>query len=255
MLDKIVADTRSRVELLGPDLEALRGRAGSVGEAPSFLDALAAPGLSVIAEVKRRSPSRGALAEDLDPVLQSKHYADGGAAAISVLTEPFHFNGSNADLVAVRADTKIPVLRKDFTLDPIQVWEAKAIGASAILLIVAILDDPTLAALYELATDVGLDVLVEVHSVEEAERALQLAPRIVGVNNRNLATFDVDLATSEAIAPMLVDVSVTVGESGIHTASDAARMAAIGFDAVLVGESLVRSSDPAGLIRELREVR
>ncbi len=221
---------------------------------PDFHAALAAPGLSVIAEVKRRSPSRGVLATDLDPSLQSKRYVEGGAAAISVLTEPSHFGGSNADLEAVRRAVSVPTLRKDFTLDPLQIWEAKAIGASAVLLIVAILDDGALAELHAEASLAGLDALVEVHSENEAERAVAIGARIIGVNNRDLSTFGTDLATAERIAPVIAGAAVKVGESGIHTGRDAARMATAGYDAVLVGESLVRSPDPSALIRELRGV-
>ena len=255
MLERIIADTRGRLEQLRPMADEIEARATAMPPPLDFRDALMAPGLSVIAEVKRRSPSRGQLATDLDPVLRSKRYVDGGAAAISVLTEPYHFGGSNADLEAVRASVDVPTLRKDFTLDPLQIWEAKAIGASAVLLIVAILDDPALAALHATAQEAGLAALVEVHSEPEAERALEIGAEIVGVNNRDLTTFETDLATAERIAPMLSDVPVTVGESGIHARDDAARMAAAGYDAVLGGESLVRASDPVGLLAEFRAVR
>lgn len=253
VLDQIVADTQVRLETLRRDASEIRRNALGSEPAPSLREALSAPGLSVIAEVKRRSPSRGDLAPELDPLLQSKRYAAGGAAAISVLTEPDHFHGSNADLRSVRRAVDVPVLRKDFTLDPLQIWEARAIGASAILLIVAILDDHTLNTLLMTAAEAGLDAVVEVHSESEAERALSMNPTIVGVNNRDLATFEVDLATAEKIAPMLVDVPVTIGESGIHTPEDARRMSGAGYDAVLVGESLVRSGDPAELIRSFRD--
>ncbi len=255
MLERIVADTRGRLERLRPMAADIEARAAGMPPPPDFRAALVAPGLSVIAEVKRRSPSRGQLSAGLDPVLQSKRYVDGGAAAISVLTEPHHFGGSNADLEAIRGAVDVPTLRKDFTLDPLQIWEAKAIGASAVLLIVAILDDPTLAVLHATAREAGLAALVEVHSEPEAERALEIGADIVGVNNRDLSTFETDLATAERMAPMLASVPVTVGESGIHARDDAARMAAAGYDAVLVGESLVRASDPAALLTELRTVR
>ena len=245
-------DTRERLELLRPNASEIQRNALGSPPAPSFAEALSGPGLSVIAEVKRRSPSRGELATDLDPVDQSKRYVDGGAAAISVLTEPVHFHGSNGDLGSVRRSVDVPILRKDFTLDPLQIWEARAIGASAVLLIAAILDDQTLNTLMMSAAEAGLDAVVEVHSVAEAERALALNPRIVGVNNRDLDTFEVDLSTGEKVAPMLMDVPITIGESGIHTPDDAQRMLDAGFDAVLVGESLVRSDDPASLIRSLR---
>ncbi len=252
MLERIVADTRGRLERLRPMAADIEARAADMPPPSDFRAALGAPGLSVIAEVKRRSPSRGDLAADLDPALQSKRYVDGGAAAISVLTEPDHFGGSNADLEAVRSAVDVPILRKDFTLDPVQIWEAKAIGASAVLLIVAILDDQTLEMLHDTAIDAGLAALVEVHSESEAERALQVGAEIVGVNNRDLTTFETDLATAERIAPMLSSVSLTVGESGIGSRADAERMAVAGYDAVLVGESLVRAPDPAALLRELR---
>jgi indole-3-glycerol phosphate synthase len=255
MLERIVADTRGRLEQLRPMAADIEARAAAMPPPPDFVRALTAPGLSVIAEVKRRSPSRGQLAADLDPVLQSKRYVDGGAAAISILTEPDHFGGSNADLEAVRSAVEVPTLRKDFTLDPLQIWEAKAIGASAVLLIVAILDDETLALLHDVARQAGLAALVEVHSETEAERALDVGADIVGVNNRDLTTFETDLGTAERIAPMLSSVPVTVGESGIGSRSDADRMAAAGYDAVLVGESLVRSSDPAALLEQIRAAR
>jgi indole-3-glycerol phosphate synthase len=255
MLERIIADTRRRVGDVRPLSADIRARAADMPSPPDFREVLSAPGLSVIAEFKRRSPSRGQLSSNLDPVLQSKRYVDGGAAAISVLTEPDHFGGSNADLESVRAAVPVPVLRKDFTLDPIQVWEARAIGASAVLLIVAILDDPTLAALHHEAKEAGLAALVEVHSESEAERAMKIGAEIVGVNNRDLVTFETDLATAERIAPMLSTVSVTIGESGIHGRADADRMAAAGYDAVLVGESLVKAPDPAAMIREMRAAR
>lgn len=211
------------------------------------------PGLSVIAEVKRRSPSKGDLALGLDPATQAELYSAGGAAAVSVLTEPAFFGGSNDDLVAVREACPLPVLRKDFTVSAAQVWEARAIGADAVLLIVAALTDDELLRFLGEAADAGLAALVEVHTGAEAERALAAGATLIGVNNRDLATFTVDLGTAERVAPLL-DGVVRVAESGIGDPQDAARMARAGYDAVLVGESLVRSEDPAGLIGRLREV-
>lgn len=251
MLEPILEDTRRRIERL-PPVDVLRERARTAPPVRGFGGALAGPGLSVIAEVKRRSPSRGELAADLDPADRAGRYAAGGASAISVLTEPDHFSGSDEDLVRARKAAGIPILRKDFTLDPRQIWEARAIGADAILLIVAALDQDVLVELLGTAEEVGLDVLVEVHDEDEAERALDAGAVIVGVNNRDLTTFDVDLATAERIAPMLEGVRVRVAESGIFDGSDARRMEAVGFDAVLVGEALVRADDPEGLIRSLR---
>jgi len=251
MLEPILAATRLRVEAMQP-LPHYRERAGEGGEVRAFPAALTGEHLAVIAEVKRRSPSRGVLAEDLDPAAQAARYASGGAACISVLTEPDFFSGSNSDLIAVRAACRLPVLRKDFTLDPRQIWEARAIGADAILLIVAALDDSTLRRLHDTSLEAGVAALVEVHTAAEAERALALEATLVGVNNRNLETFVVDLATSEHLADLLEGVPVKVAESGIHRPQDAARMQAAGFDAVLVGEALVTALDPSALIAELR---
>ena len=249
MLEPIVETTRKRIADLR--LDDLRARAAEMPPARSLTTALVTDRLTVIAEIKRRSPSRGLLAPDLDPAARAKEYEAGGAAAISVLTEPDHFDGSDADLVAVRNATSVPVLRKDFTLAEAQIWEARSIGADAVLLIVALLSDGELAHLHGIADDAGLAALVEVHTDEETHRALAVRPTIVGVNNRDLRSFDVDLATAERIAKLLTDVPVTVAESGIFTAADARRMRAAGYDAVLVGESLVKSGDPASAIPEL----
>jgi indole-3-glycerol phosphate synthase len=249
MLEPIVETTRRRIADLRVD--ELRARAADMPPARSLTTALVTDRLTVIAEIKRRSPSRGLLAPDLDPAARAKEYEAGGAAAISVLTEPDHFDGSDADLVAVREATSVPVLRKDFTLDEAQIWEARAIGADAVLLIVALLSDAELAHLHGVATDAGLAALIEVHTDDEARRALAVRPAIVGVNNRDLRSFDVDLGTAERIAKLLNEVPVTVAESGIFTADDARRMRATGYDAVLVGESLVKSGDPASAIPEL----
>ncbi|MEX1004044.1 MAG: indole-3-glycerol phosphate synthase TrpC [Acidimicrobiia bacterium] len=251
MLEPIVESTRRRVADLRPHTGDLRARALTREPARSFQRALLADGLGVIAELKRRSPSRGVLASDLDPRTRAKEYEAGGAAAISVLTEPDHFDGSVDDLVAVREAASIPVLRKDFTIDESQIWEARAIGADAVLLIVAILSNGELEHLHGVASDAGLDALVEVHTVEEAERALAVGPAIVGVNNRNLKSFAIDLATAETIAPRLTGVPVTVAESGIFTTAHAERMRRAGYHAVLVGESLVKAGDPVSAIREL----
>lgn len=250
MLEAIVDTTRRRIADLA--VSELRAQALTAPPPRPFETALTADHLTVIAEFKRRSPSRGVLVSDVAPEVRARQYEEGGAAAISVLTEPDHFDGSNDDLGAVKAATTIPVLRKDFTLDEAQIFEARAIGADAILLIVAILSDDQLAHLHGVATDLGLAALVEVHTDEEAERARRISPRIVGVNNRDLHTFEVDLATAERIATVLDDVAVIVGESGIFTTADARRMRDAGYDAVLVGESLVISGDPAAAIRELR---
>jgi indole-3-glycerol phosphate synthase len=256
MLDEILAATRLRVRAL--DLAEQRHLA--VDQAPrpvarSLEAALTKPGINVIAEVKRRSPSRGKLAPDLDPVAQAAAYEAGGAAAISVLTEPEFFSGSLEDLVAVARSVEIPVLRKDFIIDLAQIWESKRAGADALLLIAAALDDELLANLLQEAHGAGLDALVEVHTAAEADRAMSAGARIIGVNNRDLTTFAVDLATSESLAARVAAAPARVAESGIHRAADAARMGAAGYTAVLVGEALVRADDPAALVAELRGAR
>lgn len=252
MLATILDSSRRRADSLAGRLDALREQAAAMPPARGFARALTAGRPAVIAEVKRRSPSRGDLAPRMDAVAQAERYAAGGAAAISVLTEPDHFAGSNDDLVAVRRAVPVPVLRKDFTVAPVQVWEARAIGADAVLLIVAALDQPALAGLLAESAAAGLDALVEVHTEEEAGRALAAGATLVGVNNRDLGSFEVDLATAERIAPLLTTVPVRVAESGIAAPEDASRMAAAGYHAVLVGESLVRSDDPAALLARLR---
>ena len=251
MLDRIIAETSLRLPDLaarGPEIMAL---AAAASPARDFVGALGAPGLSIISEFKRASPSRGLLNSSMDPATQAVAYESGGAAAMSVLTEPTYFLGSAEDLIAARSAVSLPVIRKDFTLDPLHVWEARAMGADAILLIVAILDDATLATLLATAREAGLGALVEVHDSDEARRAVDVGAECVGVNNRDLTTFAVDLATAEVVAPIIEGVAVTVAESGIHGPADAARMKEAGFDALLVGEYLVRSRDPRGAIEGL----
>jgi len=252
MLDRIVEATRSRVADLRTRLASVMEKAEASPPPASFEMAITRSDLAVIAEIKRRSPSRGDLALELEPAGLAKLYASGGAAALSVLTEPEFFSGSAEDLVAARNATGLPVLRKDFVVEAIQIWEARAIGASAILLIVAVLTPNELAALLDDAGRAEVDALVEVHSVEEARMAVDLGARLIGVNNRDLSTFEVDLATAEELAPVLTGMAATVAESGVLTRADALRMRAAGYDAVLVGEALVRSPDPAALITEMR---
>jgi len=252
MLEQILDVTRGRAATL--DEPELRAQASDLSPARPFQAALEAPGVSVIAEIKRRSPSRGELAGDLDPATQADIYEAGGAAAISVLTEPEFFSGSLADLAAVRESVALPVLRKDFILTTAQMWETRAAGADAVLLIVAALSHDDLARLLNEAEAAGLAALVEVHTAAEAGQALAAGARIIGVNNRDLGTFTVDLATAEMLAPILQGVDVRVAESGIFTGADARRMAAVGYNAVLVGEALVTSEDAGRLVGELRGV-
>lgn len=207
--------------------------------------------LSVIAEVKRASPSKGELADIADPAALAAEYQAGGAAAISVLTEERRFHGSLADLDAVREKVTIPVLRKDFIITDYQLWEARAHGADLALLMASALDDAELSRLHRLAIELGLTPLVEVHDTEEAKRVNQIGAQLVGVNNRNLKTLEVDLANFERIVPALEGDIVKVAESGIFTPADAARVRAAGADVVLVGEALVTNPNPNQAITDL----
>ena len=209
----------------------------------------------MIAEVKRRSPSKGDLAGIPDPAALATAYERGGAAAISVLTEERRFGGSLADLHAVRAAVSVPVLRKDFVVEPYQLLEARAAGADLVLLIVAALPGDALVHLYDLTRELGLTALVEVHDEPETDRAVDLGARLVGVNARNLKTLEVDPATFAKLAPLLPADVVKVAESGITGADDVRRHVGEGADVVLVGEALVRDGDPEAAVRALTGVR
>ena len=254
MLDKVLASVRRRLPEVRARQDQLYEAVAGLPPPRDFTGALAGPGLSVIAEFKRASPSKGVINAGMDPSERAVSFESGGASAMSVLTEPDHFMGSSEDLRAARSATSLPALRKDFTLDTAHVWEARAMGADAVLLIVAILEDALLARLLDAAEEVGLAALVEVHSRREAERALDVGATVIGVNNRDLRTFDVDLATSEQIAPLLEGVDIRITESGVKGPADAARLRAAGYDALLVGEYLSRSADPAQAISGLRGV-
>ncbi|HEY8534868.1 MAG TPA: indole-3-glycerol phosphate synthase TrpC [Vicinamibacterales bacterium] len=253
LLAAIVAATRTRVQ------DAKARRPASVLEAEAaarprprgFRAALDQPGLRVIAECKRRSPSRGVLCAEYDPVAIARRYAEAGAAAISVLTEPTFFDGALEHLAAVRAAVDLPLLRKDFIVDPYQLLEARAAGADAVLLIVAALDDRTLRALQHDAQALGLDALVEVHDEQELDRALAAGATLVGVNNRNLRTLAVDVGASERLAPRLPRDVVGVAESGLRTHEDLVRLQAAGYRAFLVGERFMTTPDPGAALREL----
>jgi indole-3-glycerol phosphate synthase len=207
--------------------------------------------VSLIAEVKRRSPSKGSLAEDVDPVEQARSYEAAGAAAISVLTDARYFGGSLDDLRAVRAAVTIPVLCKDFILTPYQLYEARAAGADLVLLIVAALDDRQLRELALLATSLGMTPLVETHDQHDLARAIAADTTLIGINNRDLGDFSVDLVTTEYLAPLVPDDVTLVSESGIVTREDVDRVARAGARVVLVGEILMRSENPGAVIREL----
>ena len=213
--------------------------------------AVRAPGVSLIAEIKRASPSRGLLCPDLDPEVLARTYEAFGASAISVLTDEHFFQGSLQDLHEVRHAVHLPILRKDFVVDPYQVFQARAAGADAVLLIVAALTDAELTSLYRLVHRLAMEALVEVHNIAELERALMLGPRLVGINNRDLHSFEVRLDTTLELRPLIPSETLVVAESGIHTTADVARLAAGAVDAMLVGESLVRAQDVGAKVREL----
>jgi indole-3-glycerol phosphate synthase len=210
------------------------------------------PAPRVIAEIKRRSPSRGEIRANFDPVACASAYAEGGAAAISVLTDEAYFGGHLDYLAAVRRAVPVPLLRKDFVVDAYQIDEARVAGADAVLLIVAALTPVELAALQLRAEELGLCAVVEVHDEAELDVALDAGARVLGINNRDLRTFHTDLAVTERLAPRVPEGVVVVAESGIFTAADMARLAACGAHAFLVGESLMRESDVAGALRRLR---
>lgn len=252
ILDEILVTADRRAEQARARVGEFHTRAAAAPVRRSLEDALGAPGLGIIAELKRRSPSAGVIAAATDPVARARSYESGGCAAISVLTEPHYFDGSLEDLEAVRDAVSVPVLRKDFTRDPAQIWEARASGADAVLLIVAALDDRALSACLRESESIGIDAIVEVHTEAEAGRAMDSRARIVGVNNRDLATFVTDLGVAERIAPMIADAPVRIAESGVSSVAGARRMAAAGYDAILVGEALMRHDDPAALVTQLR---
>ena len=208
--------------------------------------------MAVISEIKRRSPSKGDLLPDLDPASLARDYADGGAAALSVLTDEQWFGGSVADLTAARGAVELPVLRKDFTVHRHDVLDARTMGADCVLLIAAALDDRELRDLHALATELGMDALVEVHDEAELDRALAIDAPLIGVNQRDLVTFEVDTARAVRMAARMPSGVVRVAESGVRDADDVATLGAAGYHAVLVGEILVTHGDPAAGVRELR---
>ncbi len=259
-LDRILDAHRKAASLDKRDLSSLVAQASLITqEEPShkirpFDRALTADeDLAVIAEIKRRSPSRGDLAIDLVPGDMAKAYEAGGAAALSVLTDQEFFGGSPQDLKAARATCHLPVLRKDFTVDERDIADARIMGADAILLIVAALNDEELARFHDRAKSLGMSVLVEIHDRNELDRALRCGATLIGVNQRNLSTFDIDRTLAIRLAPEFPGGIIKVAESGVRGAEDAKHLADAGYDAVLVGESLVTSADPTMALDEMRD--
>ncbi|HTW21181.1 MAG TPA: indole-3-glycerol phosphate synthase TrpC [Mycobacteriales bacterium] len=232
-------------------LDVVKQMAARQSPARDATAALSGRGVAVIAEVKRSSPSSGQLASISDPAELAREYEAGGAAMISVLTEQRRFDGSLADLEAVRAAVAVPVLRKDFVITPYQVWEARAHGADAVLLIVAALAQEVLVSLRERVESLGMTALVEVHDEAEALRALEAGARVIGINNRNLRTLDVDRDTFARIAPLLPPPTIRIAESGVRGPHDLLACAAAGADAVLVGEGLVKADVPRQAVADL----
>jgi indole-3-glycerol phosphate synthase len=249
ILDGVAADLAVRMNQI--PLADLKAQAERQPPALDPMPAFRADGVSVIAEVKRCSPSKGALAAISDPAQLAVDYAAGGAAAISVLTEQRRFGGTLDDLRAVRARVDIPVLRKDFITTSYQLWEARAAGADMALLIVAALEQPALESLIERSRSIGLTPLVEVHDEEETERALAADANLIGVNARNLKTLEVDRGTFERVAPLIPDGVVRVAESGVRGPHDVIEYAKAGANVVLVGETLVTGDDPRSTVADL----
>jgi indole-3-glycerol phosphate synthase len=254
-LGGIINEAYQRAATLRRDRAALERAASAVPPVPSFAGALRQSVVSVIAEVKRRSPSKGWINSAIGAAAQARSYEQGGAAAISVLTEPEYFGGSNADLTDVRAAVRVPVLKKDFHVDPIQLVEAKALGASAALLIVRALSPDALLQLNATGRELALELLFEVRDRIELERALEAGARIIGVNNRNLETLVIDPTTAERLIGDIPADRIAIGESGVSGRADVERLARSGADAVLVGSAVSAAQDPTSAVRELSSVK
>ena len=251
----LVAEARRRGAALADREADLAVRAKRATRAPAFARALARETVALIAEVKRRSPSKGAINPSIDAAAQALEYERGGAAAISVLTEPTHFGGTTADLTDVVAAVDVPVLKKDFHVHPVQLLEAQALGASAALLIVRALSPDELTTLIDFARGIDLETVVEVRDALELERALAAGAQVIGINNRDLETLHIDAATAQRLLPLVPPSLIAIAESGMQSARDVEAVAAVGADAVLIGSFVSAAPDPAGAVRALGNVR
>ncbi|WP_273475776.1 indole-3-glycerol phosphate synthase TrpC [Methanobrevibacter woesei] len=256
MLDEIVLKTKERLEEAkkNKSFEDLKEEVASLEiniDFP-FEKALASEGLSIIAEVKKASPSKGLIAEEFDYLAIAKEYESAGVSAISVLTEPYFFKGSNDYLKEIACEVEVPILRKDFTIDSYMIYEAKLLGASAVLLIVSILSDDELKSYLEIADSLGLSAIVETHDRKEIKRALDAGARIIGVNNRNLKNFTVNIDNSIELCRLVPSDVLFISESGIKTKEDTLKLIENNIDAVLIGETLMKSDEKKSLIREFK---
>ena len=254
-LGELTDEAHARAATLRSSLEELRRRAKVAIKPPSFAASLRNSNVAVIAEVKRSSPSKGVINSALDVEQQARAYDDGGAAAISILTEPSRFAGSNEDLVKAAAATQLPLLKKDFHVDVAQIYEARALGAAAALVIVRAVDPERLRELIDAGREIGLDLLVEVRDENELRLALSLEAGIIGVNNRDLETVEIDATTATRVIPNIPKGVIAVAESGVKTVEDVSRLAAAGADAVLVGSELSAAADPERSVRSLTGIR
>lgn len=253
VLEKICNDRRDDVNIKKSlrDMSEIKELAQAQPPTRGFINALKAKETALIAEVKKASPSKGVIREDFDPVQIATTYEENGAACLSVLTEKKYFQGHDEYFIAIRNNVSLPMLRKDFMVDEYQIYESRAMGADCILIIMAALNDDEAALFYETATSLGMDSLFEVHDEVEMERALALKPKMLGVNNRNLKTLDVDLETGLTLAKQIPDGILKVAESGIYSSADIGGFKQAGYGAFLIGESLMREEDIGQAVRDI----